>query len=453
MNDVVLTCKQCGAELELTDSIAAPLLEKAKKEFDRKLAEKNAEINRQKEEMERRRLALEGAEEALDQTIALRVAAQMEKVSAAEAKKARDAMQNELSARDEELEGLKRNLASTAEVEAKKAKAAAKLELDKQKEALEDVNIQLKSANEMLEQSKNVEAEFVRKSRALESEKRALDLTVQQKVDKELETSRVDLRRELEADVGMKLRDKDTQLQSMKTEIESLKRKSEQGSQQTQGDAREQELAEVLSSKFPMDSIRRVKKGEPGADCVQEVNNSLGKHSGTILWESKRTKNWGPGWTTKLKGDQHEAKADIAVIVSHVLPEGIAAFGQVDDVWVTEMECVVPVAASLRHLLIEVASTRRASEGHQDKAALIYKYVTSNPFRQRVREITDAFTAMQADLKAEKKAITKQWAKRESQLDRMMEATVGMYGDLQGIAGKSVPEIDGIGFDSLGSGS
>ena len=29
----------------------------------------------------------------------------------------------------------------------------------------------------------------------------------------------------------------------------------------------------------------------------------------------------------------------------------------------------------------------------------------------------------------------KQWAKREEQIERVMGATVGMYGDLQGIAG------------------
>ena len=29
----------------------------------------------------------------------------------------------------------------------------------------------------------------------------------------------------------------------------------------------------------------------------------------------------------------------------------------------------------------------------------------------------------------------KQWAKREEQTDRVLQATVGMYGDLQGIAG------------------
>jgi hypothetical protein len=397
--------------------------------------------------------ALESEKLALELTVQQKVDKELEASRANLRSEIESEAATKLREKDEELESLKKNLASTAETEARKAKAAAKLEVDKQKESLEEVSIQLRSANEMLEASKRSEADFMKKSRALESEKRSLEVTVQQKVDKELETSRANLRSELESEVKMKLREKDTQLQSMKTEIENLKRKSEQGSQQIQGDAQEQEIAEILTSKFSRDIIRRVKKGEFGGDCLQQVYNGQGKLCGTILWESKRTQNWSPAWLSKLKSDQHAAKADVAVIVSQVLPNGVEVFEQMGDVWVAGLDCVVLVAGSLRHLLIEVAATKRSTEGHQDKAALIYKYVTSVGFRQRVKEMTEAFTTMQADLRSEQKAIKKQWAKRETQLDRMMDATTGMYGDLQGIAGKSVPELDGIGFDSLGSGS
>lgn len=43
----------------------------------------------------------------------------------------------------------------------------------------------------------------------------------------------------------------------------------------------------------------------------------------------------------------------------------------------------------------------------------------------------------------------KQWAKREEQIERVMGATVGMYGDLQGIAGKSLQEIEGLEMSAL----
>ena len=44
----------------------------------------------------------------------------------------------------------------------------------------------------------------------------------------------------------------------------------------------------------------------------------------------------------------------------------------------------------------------------------------------------------------------KQWAKREAQIEQVMGATVGMYGDLQGIAGKSLMEIEGLDMQGLG---
>ena len=74
---------------------------------------------------------------------------------------------------------------------------------------------------------------------------------------------------------------------------------------------------------------------------------------------------------------------------------------------------------------------------------------TGPRFRQRVEAVVEAFSTMQEDLDKERKAIMKQWAKREEQIERVMGATVGMYGDLQGIAGKSLQEIEGLSLQAL----
>ena len=104
---------------------------------------------------------------------------------------------------------------------------------------------------------------------------------------------------------------------------------------------------------------------------------------------------------------------------------------------------------ALRHTLIEVASARQASEGQQTKTEMIYQYLTGPQFRHRVQAIHEAFSSMQEDLDREKKVITKQWAKREEQIQRVMQSTVGMWGDLQGIAGKSLQEIEGLEWKAL----
>lgn len=75
---------------------------------------------------------------------------------------------------------------------------------------------------------------------------------------------------------------------------------------------------------------------------------------------------------------------------------------------------------------------------------MIYTYLTGPRFRLRVEALAEAFTSMSEDLFKEKKTVQKQWAKREEQINRMMEATVGMYGELQGIAGKTLGEIEGL---------
>jgi len=111
-----------------------------------------------------------------------------------------------------------------------------------------------------------------------------------------------------------------------------------------------------------------------------------GKPSGTILCESKRTKNWSDSWLAKLREDQRSAKAEIAVLGSQVLPKGIETFEMIDGVWVTHPRATLPVAAILRQTLPEIAIARQASEGQQTKMEMVYQYLTGPRFRQRARQ-------------------------------------------------------------------
>jgi hypothetical protein len=177
---------------------------------------------------------------------------------------------------------------------------------------------------------------------------------------------------------------------------------------------------------------------------LHRVIGPLGQHCGTILWESKRTKNWSDGWLPKLRDDQRAAKAEIALLVSQVLPKGVEAFDFIDGVWVTESRCAIPVALALRQSLIELATARQAGEGQKTKMELVYQYLTGPRFRHRVEAIVEKFEDMQADLDKERKTMTRLWAKREEQIKGVIETTVGMYGDLQGIAGRTMQEIEGL---------
>jgi hypothetical protein len=118
----------------------------------------------------------------------------------------------------------------------------------------------------------------------------------------------------------------------MQRQIEDLRRKAEQGSQQLQGEVQELALEALLRQKFPRDLLEPVPKGEFGGDLIQRVLGPAGQICGAILWEAKRTKNWSDGWLGKLREDQRAAKADLALIVSHALPKGLQTFDQIDGV-------------------------------------------------------------------------------------------------------------------------
>jgi hypothetical protein len=192
-----------------------------------------------------------------------------------------------------------------------------------------------------------------------------------------------------------------------------------------------------------------VPKGEFGGDVLQQVLGTLNQNCGTIIWEFKRTKNWSDGWLPKLRQDQRAAKAEFAVLVTETLPKGVETFELIDGVWVVGSRLILPVAAALRHCLQELSAARNATTGQQSKMEMVYQYLTGPRFRMRVQAVVEKLSEMQEDLDKERRFFTKSWAKREEQIRGAVDSTAGMYGDLQGIAGKTLQEIDGLGEPPL----
>ena len=110
----------------------------------------------------------------------------------------------------------------------------------------------------------------------------------------------------------------------------------------------------------------------------------------------------------------------------------------------TETRCAIPFSIVLRQYLMEIAAIREASDGEQSKVKMVYQYLTGPRFRDRVEAIIEKFSDMQEDLSRERQTIMRSWAKREEQIRLVIEATAGMHGDLQGIAGRSLPQIEGL---------
>lgn len=421
MTEPTIICPNCKTEIRLTESLAAPLLEATRKQFEQKLAQKDSDIVAREQAARDLERELLNAKSKLDEEISEQVQVQLKKD----------------------------RIRITAEAE-KKANQVAATELEQKSREVTDLQEVLKGREAKLAEAQKAQAELIKKQRELDDAKRELELTVEKRVQEGLDATRQKAKKEAEDEQKLKVMEKEQTISAMQKQIEDLKRRAEQGSQQLQGEVQELELENLLSTKFPTDLIEPVPKGEFGGDVLHRVISASGQLCGTILWEFKRTKNWSDSWLVKLRGDQRTAKAEIAVIVSHALPKNVETFDMVDGVWVTHPRTALPVAIILRQSLQELALARQANEGQETKTEMVYQYLTGPRFRQRVEAIVEAFSTMQEDLDKERKVIMKQWAKREQQIERVMGATVGMYGDLQGIAGKSLLEIEGLELNTLG---
>lgn len=411
MNEPVIHCPACRTEIKLTESLAAPLIEQTRRQFERALAAKDAEVAKREAALKSKEGELAAAKASIDEQVATKVKAERAAIAAEEAKKAR---------------------------------LLAASDLEQKTKELGDLQEVLKEREAKLADAQKAQADLIRKQRELDDARREMDLTIEKKVQESLAAVRDKAKQEVEEALKLRVLEKEEQISSMQRQIEELKRKAEQGSQQLQGEVQELELESLLRSKFPLDLIEPVPKGEFGGDVLQRVLGVSGQPCGTILWESKRTKNWSDGWLAKLRDDQRSANAELALLISNALPKGVTAFDHVDGIWVAESRCAIPVAIALRQSLIEIAKVRQAGDGQQTKMELVYEYLTGPRFRHRIEAIVEKFSDMQTDLDRERKATMRLWAKREAQIRGVIEATVGMYGDLQGIAGKALREIEAL---------
>jgi len=328
-------------------------------------------------------------------------------------------------------------------------KEAARKAEKKMAQELAALRDQIKDQTRDLEEARRNELTMRKRERELEKKHQDLELEVTRQLANERARLVTETQERLAEEHRLKDAEKERQLADMRRQIEHLKRKAEQGSQQLQGEAGEEQLEALLRSSFPSDDIRAIGQGVRGADLHQIAIDSRGRKGGSILWECKNTRNWNDAWVAKLKQDQRALHADVAVLVSAVLPKGCTRFILIDGVLVTDFACAPCLAGVLRANLFELAHTRSAAMHKEEKLELLHRYLSGVEFRQRVEAVVEAFNAMRHDLDQERRAAERQWARRARQIDAVTLNVSGMYGDLQGmlpalpsIALLELPEAD-----------
>ena len=292
-----------------------------------------------------------------------------------------------------------------------------------------------------LQELQKKELDLLRDKNALEEKQKNMEVEIEKRFlekRKEIEESAIKREQEL---FDLKTKEYKLQMEQQQKLIEELKRKSEQGSMQLQGESQELLLEEILKENFPFDIIEEVGKGVEGADCTQVIRNSMGTVCGKIIYESKRTKGWNNNWIDKLKKDMRTSGADSAVLVSQTFPKDMDKFGEKDGVWVCNFNEVSSVSYLLRNGIIKVFDAQKAQEGRGDKMQMLYNYLTGNEFKGQVEAIVEGFMSMKQGIMKERIQMEKIWKEREKQLEKVLISTSGMYGSVKGIAGASIADI------------
>jgi hypothetical protein len=324
---------------------------------------------------------------------------------------------------------------------------AARKESEKAGEAharqLRELQASLAEQSAALKKAREDELALRKERRKLETDRENLELETQRQLDAEREKLKEQIAKQEAERAAQRQGELEKKLRDALKANEDLHRKLEQGSQQTQGEVLELEIENTLRSTFPLDHFEEVPKGIRGADLIQHVSNPLGQRSGTIVYETKQTKSWSRDWVPKLKDDLAKVKGDVGVLITATLPDGIGTFGQINGVWVCSVTHALPLVHTLRWSLIELSRAKAASAGMEDNKSLLYNYFTGPEFRNRLETIVTTFDNMRTTLEAERKALTKHWAAREKQIEKVVLHLTGMQGDVQGIAGtSSLNELD-----------
>lgn len=294
---------------------------------------------------------------------------------------------------------------------------------------------------EKLKAARQKELEFLKKEQALKDKEAELEIALQKKLNEERNSIAETIKKQEQERNALQFKEYEKQLSDQKKLIEEMQRKAEQGSMQLQGEVQELALEELLRATFPFDTIEEVAKGVRGADCMQIVKNNLAQVCGKIIYESKRTKNFANEWIEKLKTDMRAQQADIAVIVTEVLPKDMDTFGFKDGVWICRFGEVKGLSFLLRDSLIRVNNALVSQENKGDKMQMLYDYLTGNEFRQNVEAIVEGFMALKDGIARERISMEKIWKEREKQLDKVLLNTTQFYGSIKGIAGNAVGDI------------
>ncbi len=443
-----IKCPNCGHQFQVEDAFFNQAEEQIRKEYEHKIAQQAAIYNKQKESLEKEKDDFEKKKEKENELFKERLEKKLEEERLRLKKNTDEELEQKMRQLAEDKERLKKSTQEEFEqklkqFEEEKARIRKSIQDDSETKIkqLEEENEKRKAENKQLKEKELV---ILQKEAELKEKQEEMLLEMEKTMLEKREEIAVEIRKKEQDKNDLRIKEFEKKLDDQKKLIEEMQRKAEQGSMQMQGEVQELALEDLLRSEFPFDLIDEVGKGIKGADIIQTVINPLQQVCGKIIYESKRTKAFSELWIEKLKDDQREQGAVLAVIVTEVLPKDMEHFGRRDGVWICTYHDVKNILFVLREMILREHSIRSSQENKGDKMDLLYHYLTSDDFRLRVETIVEGFSTLKIEMDREKRAMQKIWKEREKQIEKVITNTIDMYGSIRGIAGNAIAPVKAL---------
>ncbi len=402
-----IKCPNCGNIFDVENVIAADIEQKLQKQYQEKLQTSLNKIEDDKKKLEADQLQFEEKKKKENEIFAQKLQQERQKLET------------------EVQEQVRTKLSSDYE---------NKLKL------LQDNNAE---SEEKLKEARKKELDFLKKEQEFKNKEQELELEIQKKLQQErIQITEQIRKQELEKhslkdnEYNLKLKELEKQLEDQKKLADEMRRKAEQGSMQLQGEVQELALEELLRATFPFDLITEVGKGVRGADCIQIVRNNIGVECGKIIYESKRTENFGADWIDKLKTDMLSQNAEIAVIVTKTMPKDMQRFGEKSGVYICSFDEVKSLANVLRNAILKISESRKNQENKGDKMVALYDYLTGQEFVGNWTAIRTGFRQLRTLLQKEREDFEKNFKKKEKQIEMIIQNSLHISGSIEGIAGQ-----------------
>lgn len=401
-----IQCPNCHTTLSVDELLINQFAQSIRNDLESELKSREEELNQEKKHYAELKVQLSQEKEDVDQQIQQRVKAQLQ----SREESIRDSIRTEVQ-----------------------------LEKSKQLQELEN---ELQSKSAQLIEHNHLKSKMARLSREFEEREAAIHLKMENELSERLQDAKTSMKEELQMASFLKLKEKETIIEQLKSSLELAQQKASQGSMQLQGESQELVLEEILREAHPSDEITEIKKGVNGADCLQTVRTKTGIIAGSILYESKRTKNWSDSFVKKLRQDNLTSKADIMVIVTQTMPKSASGrYALIDGVWVTTLSNIRDLSLVLRAGLLKAHAVSITQTDKKDKMNLLYSYLTSDDFRATFESILDGFHQLQESHVKEQMSLQLMWKKRSKYLQQVLESTIDFYGSIKSIGGETIGEI------------